>query len=283
MAGASRLVDELGLHEPAVHDAVAEAHARAVRDLDFLRLDAESFARSPAISVDHAVMERTSNAVMVPLDAGWSDVGTWGALAELGPHDAAGNVVRGDVVLERTRDTYVRGEDRLVAVLGMAGCVIVDTPGALLVAARDAVRDVGGVVARLRRSGRDEVRSHRRTYRPWGFYDSVHAGDGFKVKQLLVDPGQRLSLQAHRHRSEHWIVVRGTARVTRGDSTFALRENESTYIPRGVVHRLENREATPLEIIEVQAGSYLEEDDIVRFDDTYGRTGRAGHGNEAPG
>ena len=281
--GASRFLDELGLHAPAVRDAVGEAHARAARDLDFLRLDAESFARSPAISVDHAVMERTSNAVMVRLDAGWSDVGSWSTLAELGTGDAAGNVVHGDVILERTRDTFVRGEDRLVAVVGMTECVIVDTADALLVAARGAVQDVGRIVAELRRSGRDEARSHRKTYRPWGSYDAVHAGDGFKVKHLVIDPGQRLSLQVHRHRSEHWIVVRGVARVTRGDSTYALRENESTWIPRGVVHRLENRGTAPLEIIEVQSGPYLGEDDIERLDDAYGRTEGARPGNEAPG
>ena len=280
--GASRLLDELAVHAPAVRRAAEEAHARGVRDLDFLRLDGASFARAPAISLDHALMERTSNAVMVPLDAGWTDAGSWRAVAELGTGDAAGNVVRGDVILARTRDTFVRGEDRLVAVVGMAECVIVDTADALLVAARDAVQDVGRIVDALRRSGREEARSHRRAYRPWGSWDAVHAGDGFKVKHLVVDPGQRLSLQVHRHRSEHWIVVRGAARVTRGDTTFALRENESTWIPRGVAHRLENRGTTPLEIVEVQFGPYLGEDDIVRLDDAYGRAARASPENEAP-
>ena len=281
--GAARYLEELNRHAPAVRAAVEGAHARAVRDLDFLRLDAASFARSPAVSVDHAMMERTSSAVMVPLDADWSDVGSWTALAQLAEGDAAGNVVHGDVLLEQSRSTFVRGHDRLVAVVGMEQCVVVDTADAVLVAGKHAIGDVGRIVTELKRTARAEALHHRRLHRPWGSFDTVHTGEGFKVKHLLINPGERLSLQSHRHRAEHWIVVRGVAWVTRGDATFALGENESTFIPAGVTHRLENRETTPLDLIEVQSGPYLGEDDIVRFDDAYGRAGRAGGRDEAPG
>ena len=281
--GAARYLEALGLHAAAVHDAVREAHACAVRDLDFLRLDAASLARSPNVSVDHAIMERTSDAVMVPLDAGWTDVGSWTAVSELVDADEAGNVVHGDAILQQTRDTLVHGRDRLVAVVGMAECVIVDTADALLVAGKHAIQDVRKVVAQLDCAGRNESRNHRRMHRPWGSYDTVYAGDGFKVKHLLVNPGQCLSLQLHQHRSEHWVVVRGVALVTRGDAVFSVGENDSTCIPCGVRHRLENPGTTPLEIIEVQSGSWLDEDDIVRFEDAYGRTADAPLREDASG
>ena len=287
--GAARYLRELGAHAAEVRAAAGAAHEKAVRDGGFLRLHAESFAAAPALSVDHAIMEHTSDAVVVPLDAGWSDVGSWTALAELAEGDAAGNVTRGDVLLEGgTRGTYVHGGGRLVAVVGVADCVIVDSADALLVAGRDAAQGVREVVARLRGAGREEHRSHRKVYRPWGSYDSVHHGEGFQVKHITVDPGQRLSLQMHHHRAEHWVVVRGAALVTRDDETFLLRENQSTYIPRGARHRLENPGDEPLQLIEVQTGAYLGEDDIVRFEDAYGRAApeegsRAGEAGSAPG
>ena len=268
---AGRYLRELGVHEPAVRDAVAQAHRNAVRETGFLRLEAASFSSSPAISVDHAVMERTSAAVMVPLATDWSDVGSWAALAELGERDGAGNVAVGDTILEGVRDTYVRAGYRVVAAVGVSDLVIVDTADALLVARRDASRDMRKVVARLRSSGRDEHRVHRQVHRPWGTYHDVLIGDGFKVKHIFVNPGHALSLQSHEHRSEHWVVVRGTARVTRGDETLVLAENQSTYIPQGTKHRLANPGTAPLELVEVQYGGYLEEDDIVRYEDAYGR------------
>ena len=268
---AKRYIRELGIHAPAVIEAVERAHERAVPDLGFLRLDAESFIRSPAVSVDHAVMEHTSGAVVVPFDAGWSDVGSWASLSELSAEDEVGNVVEGDAILHEARNTFIRGEDRMVAAVGVADLVIVDTPDAVLVAGKRAAQDVKKVVERLEDANRGEHRTHRKVYRPWGNYDSVRTGEGFKVKHLVVQPGQRLSLQSHRHRAEHWVVVRGVARVTRGEETFTLEANESTYIPRHAKHRLENPGTAPLEIIEVQTGSYLEEDDIQRFDDVYGR------------
>ena len=274
---AARYLRELGAHAEAVRDAAEEAHGKARRTCDFLKLDAESFARSPAISVDRAVMEHTADAVVVPLDAGWSDVGSDAVslaalLAPDGP-DEEGNVTRGDVILEGTRDTCVLGGDRLVAVAGVEGLVVVDTPDAVLVARASALHEVAAVTERLERTGRDEYRSHRKVRRPWGAYDSVHGGDGFKVKHITVDPGQRLSLQMHHRRAEHWIVVRGAARVTRGEEVFAVPENQSVHIPAGVRHRLENPGPATLHLIEVQVGDYLGEDDIVRFEDAYGRAG----------
>ena len=264
---------ELGARAPAVRDAVEQARREAVEEMGFLRLGAESFARSPAVSVDYAVMEHTSDAVMVPLDAGWSDVGSWAALAGLGEKDDAGNVTRGDTLLEGVRNTYVRAGDRLVAAVGVSDLVIVDTADALLVAGGDAVQDVGKVVERLRSAGRGEHRLHREVHRPWGTFNDLHRGDGFKVKHIVVNPGQALSLQSHRHRAEHWVVLRGTARVTRDGDTFELSENQTTYIPLGARHRLANPGAVPLEVMEVQTGGYLEEDDIVRYEDVYGRMG----------
>ena len=217
-------------------------------------------------------MEPTSNAWVVPLDAGWQDVGSWASLAALSHSDDAGNVVQGDAVLQGTRNTFIHSDSRLVATIGVKDLVIVDTADAVLVADRNEDQDVKAVVRQLERTGRDEHRTHRRVFRPWGSYDSVHEGEGFKVKHITVRPGQRLSLQSHRQRAEHWIVVRGVARVTRNGETFLVQENESTFIPKGARHRLENPGEAPLELIEVQTGDYLGEDDIVRFDDAYGRT-----------
>ena len=269
--GARSFLHELETHAPSIRTAVEEAHTSATPDLEFLRLNAQAFGRSPADSVDCAVMESTANAWVVPLDAGWRDVGSWASLAALAPGDEAGNVLRGDAVAHRTRDTLVHAGSRLVAAVGVKGLLVVDTPDAVLVADRNADQEVRAVVRRLERDGRDEHRTHRRVARPWGSYDTVHERDGFKVKHITVRPGRRLSLQSHRRRAEHWIVVRGTARVTRDGETFLVRENESTFIPRGAAHRLENPGEGPLELVEVQTGDYLGEDDIVRFDDDYGR------------
>jgi len=264
---------ELGARAPAVREAVAQAHREAAADMGFLRLGAEPFARSPAVSVDYAVMEHTSRAAMVPLEAGWSDVGSWAAMADLGEKDDAGNVTRGDTLLEGVRNTYVRAGDRLVAAVGVSDLVIVDTADALLVTGADAVQEVGKVVERLRSADRGEHRIHREVHRPWGAFNDLHRGDGFKVKHIVVNPGQALSLQSHRHRAEHWVVLRGTARVTRDDDTFELSESQTAYIPLGARHRLANPGTVPLEVIEVQTGGYLEEDDIVRYEDAYGRMG----------
>ena len=267
----ARYLEELSALAPEIHHAVASAHRNAVTDLGFLRLEASSFAASPAASVDRAVMERTRGAVMVPLDAGWSDIGSWSALSDLGEPDEAGNVVHGDVLLEGTRNTSIHGAGRLVAAVGVRDLVIADTADALLVADRNAAQDVRGVVAALESAGREEHRRHRTVHRPWGTFEDLHGGDGFKVKRIVVNPGQRLSMQSHRHRSEHWVAVRGTARVTRGEETFAMAANQSTYIPPRTRHRLENPGDEPIEIIEVQTGRYLEEDDIIRYDDDHGR------------
>ncbi len=264
---------ELGVHAPAVNEAAAQAHRAAVRDAGFLRLGAVPFAASPAVSVDHAIMERTAAAVMVPLAAGWSDIGSWAALADLGEKDVAGNVVHGDTVLEGVRDTCIRAGERLVAAVGVSDLVIVDTGDVVLVAGRDAARDMERVVAVLRSAGRREHRVHREVRRPWGTFRDLRVGDGFKVRLIVVRPGHALSLQSHEHRSEHWTVVRGRARVTRGEATLVLSENQSTCISRGMKHRLANPGTVPLEVVEVQCGSYLEEDDIVRYEDAYGRAG----------
>ncbi len=264
--GAARYLQALDAHAAPIREAVSAAHRRAVRDLAFIRLDAASLAESPAISVDHAVMEHTSDAAVVNLDAGWSDIGSWGALSE---HCESGG--NRNVLLEGSRNTTVFAADRLVAAVGVADCVIVDTADAVLVARKSAAQDVRKVVERLRADGREEYRVHRKVHRPWGAYDVVHGGAGLKIKHLTVNPGQRLSLQMHHHRAEHWIVVRGTALVTRGEETFIVAENESTFIPAQIRHRLENPGETPLELVEVQTGSYFGEDDIVRFDDAYGR------------
>ena len=273
--GARRYLEELDRHAPPVREAAQKAHENAKPDLDFLRLDAECLAGAPNLSVDYALMEHTSHAVVVPFDAGWSDIGSWAALMELSAlarRDEAGNTVQGDAILQDTRDTYVRADSRIVAALGVADLVIVDTPDALLVADRNATQDIRKIVERLRQADRDEHRCHRKVYRPWGHYERVDGGEGFQVKHLAIRPGGRLSLQMHRHRAEHWVVVRGTAKVTRGEETFLLTENQSTYIPQGTRHRLENPTEEALDLIEVQSGSYLGEDDIVRFEDSYGRS-----------
>jgi mannose-1-phosphate guanylyltransferase / mannose-6-phosphate isomerase len=268
---ANRYLEELKRLRPDIMASVEAAMRQAVRDLDFLRLDAEAFARCPAESIDYAVMERTREASVVRGDFGWSDIGSWSALWELDRKDAQGNSVRGDVYLDGSAGCYVRAEDRLVAALGVRDLVIVETDDAILVAHKDRAEDVKQAVEHLKRSRREEHISHRRVYRPWGYFESIGEGAAYQVKRLMLKPGARISLQRHRRRAEHWVVVAGRAKVTRGAQETVLGPNESTYIPLGEKHRLENVGAEPLFVIEVQSGDYFGEDDIERFDDDYRR------------
>ncbi|KAA1002563.1 mannose-1-phosphate guanylyltransferase/mannose-6-phosphate isomerase [Paraburkholderia panacisoli] len=264
--------------EPLIHAACVDAYNAKSRDVDFLRVDAALFVSCPSQSIDFAVMERITDpgsgyqVAVVPLDAGWSDVGAWDAVWDVLPKDAAGNVTRGRVMLDGALNTLAYSEGRLIACVGTEDLIVVETPDAILVAKHSSVQNVKAIVARIKNEKGTEANFHRKVYRPWGYYDSIDEGKGFHVKRIVVNPGARLSLQMHHHRSEHWIVVRGTARVTRGDESFLLSENESTYIALGQTHRLENPGKLPLEMIEVQSGTYLGEDDIVRFDDHYGRS-----------
>jgi mannose-1-phosphate guanylyltransferase/mannose-6-phosphate isomerase len=251
---------------------VTQSYAKSVRDLDFLRLDREAFAKCPSDSIDYAVMEKTADAVVVPTDPGWSDVGTWQALWSVSRKDASGNVATGDVHLHDSSGCYVRSEKRHISAIGVENLVIVETQDALLVVAKERSQDVKEAVAHLDARSRTEHLSHTRVHRPWGYYESVDAGDRFQVKRIMVKPGAALSLQMHHHRAEHWVVVSGTAKVTRGDAQILLAENESTFIPVGMKHRLENPGKMPLYLVEVQSGGYLGEDDIVRFDDRYKRS-----------
>lgn len=268
---ARRYLDELQAAAPGIVAACGNALDKAVHDLDFLRLDPASFCASPSDSIDYAVMERTSSGVLVPLDAGWNDVGAWSALWDVHEHDEQGNVSRGDVVLHKVTDSYVHATSRLVTAVGIEGHIIVETSDAVLVASREHVQEVKQIVEQLKSTDREEVLLHRRVYRPWGSYETIDVSDRFKVKRITVNPGAALSLQKHHHRAEHWIVVKGTASVTIGDQVLTLQEDQSTYIPLGVFHRLENITDAMLELIEVQSGSYLGEDDIVRVEDRYGR------------
>jgi mannose-1-phosphate guanylyltransferase/mannose-6-phosphate isomerase len=269
--GARRYLEELARHQPAILEACRQAWAKSTRDLDFVRLDADSFKTCPADSIDYAVMEKTDAAAVIPVDLGWSDVGSWATLWEVGEKDAHGNVLRGDVHVQGAENCYVRAEKRLVSVLGLSDAVVVETDDAVLVASKDEAQKVKDFVGKLDAANRSEHVSHRRVYRPWGYYESIDGGERFQVKRIMVNPGAALSLQMHHHRAEHWVVVSGTAKVTRGDEVKLIAENESTYIPIGVKHRLENPGKVPLHLIEVQSGGYLGEDDIVRFEDLYRR------------
>nr|AAY28997.1 phosphomannose isomerase/GDP-mannose pyrophosphorylase [Stenotrophomonas maltophilia] len=267
---ASRYLQELEALQPAILAACRTALERASRDSDFIRLDADAFATSPSDSIDYAVMEKTADAAVVPLDAGWNDVGSWSALWEVSDKDADGNAWHGDVIALDCSNSYAYG-NRLIAMVGLEDVVVVETDDAVFVGHKDRVQDVKEIVGRIKRDGRSEAAAHRKVYRPWGAYDSIDNGARFQVKRITVKPGATLSLQMHHHRAEHWIVVSGTAEVTRGEEVILLTENQSTYIPLGVTHRLKNPGKLPLELIEVQSGSYLGEDDIVRFEDQYGR------------
>ncbi len=268
---ARRYLEELGRFRPDILAAAKAAVDGAARDLDFVRLEAKAFSACPSESVDYAVMERTDRGAVVRAKMRWSDVGSWSALWDVGRKDKAKNVARGDVWLHDAKGCYVRADGRHVSLLGAKNLIVVETDDAVLVAARDRAQDVKEVVARFARSGRNEHVSHSRVYRPWGYYETVDVGDRYQVKRIMVKPGQALSLQRHRKRAEHWVVVAGRARVTRGEDLLVLCENQSTFIPLGTKHRLENAGDTPLFLIEVQSGRYLGEDDIERFEDRYGR------------
>ena len=277
MFRADRIVEELEALRPEIAAFCRDAIGGGAADLDFYRPGRDAFLACPSDSIDRAVMERTRNAAVLQVDMGWSDVGSWAALWETGAKDENGNVMIGDVAAWDTRACYVRGERALIATVELRDTVVVETGDAVLVAARDRVQEVRELVAELAANGRGESLAHRRTHRPWGYFETVDSGPRFQVKHLMVRPGAALSLQSHRRRAEHWVVVSGTAtRVTRGDETIDLGENQSTYIPIGMKHRIENAGEAPLDIIEVQSGDYLGEDDIVRHEDHYGRveTGR---------
>lgn len=270
---ASRYLDELATHAPGIFEAALQALEQAQSDLDFTRFGKDAFSSSPADSIDYAVMEKTDRAAVVPMRCGWSDIGSWSSLWAATERDANGNRHVGDVIAMDTSNTLVyASERRLVATLGVEDLVVIDTPDATLIARKDRVQDVKQLVDKLKAAGRQEHLFHRKVYRPWGNYDSIDVGERFQVKRIVVKPGAALSLQKHHKRAEHWIVVSGVAEVTCDDAVFDLHENQSTYIPLGSVHRLRNRGAEPVELIEVQSGSYLGEDDIVRLDDVYGRS-----------
>jgi mannose-1-phosphate guanylyltransferase / mannose-6-phosphate isomerase len=278
MMKASIWLAAIGRFNSELASACERAYQGRSADADFIRLDQAAFEQCPSDSIDYAVMEKLQQApelgtgVVVPMSAGWSDVGAWDALWAVSEKDADGNAARGEVLFESSHNTLVHASGRLVAAIGCEDMIVVETPDAVMVAHKDHTQDVKKIVARLKAEGRSQTQSHRKVYRPWGWYDSIDAGARFQVKRIVVNPGAKLSLQMHHHRAEHWIVVKGTAEVTNGERTFLLAENESTFIPLGHTHRLANPGKVPLEIIEVQSGSYLGEDDIVRFEDTYGRT-----------
>ncbi len=274
---ADQFLAELKQHAPSMHSACEQAYKNAYRDLDFIRVEEEAFTACPSDSIDYAVMEKTTKGAMVPLDAGWNDVGSWGAIWDISNKDADGNVVVGDALVQDSSNSLVYSDSRLVTTLGLSDTVVVETADAVLVADKSRVQDVKSLVVALKQQSRDEGAMHKIVYRPWGSYESICASERFQVKQIIVNPGQKLSLQMHHHRAEHWIVVSGTAEVTcedkvaDEDKVFTLKEDQSTYIPLGHRHRLANPGKMLLKLIEVQSGSYLGEDDIIRFDDDYGR------------
>jgi len=271
MFRASAFLEELGRISPRILEVCRESYEKATLDLDFTRLEEQSFASCPSISIDYAVMEKTPRAVVIPLEAGWNDVGNWLSLYQVSDKDECGNSINGDVVLQDVINCFIHSEHRLVAALGIEDLIIIDTKDALLVSSINRAQDVKLIVGKLKEKMRDEAVFHSRTYRPWGSYEDIDTGERFKVKRITVNPGAALSLQMHYHRAEHWIVVMGTARIIKDDEEFILHEDQSTYIPMGTRHRLENPGKIPLELIEVQSGSYLGEDDITRFVDNYGR------------
>ena len=271
MFKADVLIDELTTHSSDIVDSVNNAINNATQDLDFIRLDKQAFESSPSDSIDYALMEKSNNVVVVPLDAQWNDIGAWPALYDIGNKDANGNVTKGDVIIQDTTNTYINADHHMVAAIGVDNLIIIDTPDATFIATQDKAQEVKSIVESLQVSGRCEGSAHRKVYRPWGWYDSIESGEHFQVKRLHVKPSAKLSLQMHHKRAEHWIVVSGTATVTNGEQIFSLEKGESTYIPLGVTHGLENATNKPLEIIEVQSGTYLGEDDIIRFEDMYGR------------
>lgn len=268
---ASRYLEELKNYRPDIFDACNKSVAKVVMDIDFLRVDPILFAACPDDSIDYAVMENTPDSVVVPMDAGWNDIGSWSSLWDISEKDDNGNAISGDVILQNARNSYIRSDDKLVAAVGIDSLVVVSTKDALLIADKDRVQDIKLITEKLQDDGRSEWEFHREVFRPWGKYDLIDHGYQYQVKRISVKPGAKLSVQMHHHRAEHWVVVSGLARVTNGDNTFLLSQNESTYIPSGVIHSLENPGEAPLEIIEIQSGTYLGEDDIIRFEDRYGR------------
>ncbi|MBT4731234.1 mannose-1-phosphate guanylyltransferase/mannose-6-phosphate isomerase [Candidatus Woesearchaeota archaeon] len=271
MFKASIYLQELEKFEPEILTSCKKSCQTEYKDKDFIRLNNDEFRQCPEQSVDYAVMEYTKDGVVVPLDANWSDIGSWGALWDAKNKDKNGNVSEGDVILDDVKNTYTYSSNRLVSVIGISDLIIVDTQDALLVADKKYSQNIKNIVNQLKKSNRSEADNHRKVFRPWGYYDSIDADNGFQVKRILVNPGAKLSLQKHGHRAEHWVVVKGVAKVTCGDKIFLLKENQSTYIPKGTIHRLENQEEIPLEIIEIQTGDYLGEDDIIRLEDDYQR------------
>jgi mannose-1-phosphate guanylyltransferase len=271
MFRASRYLEELGRFAPDILAACHAAMDEATQDMMFTRVGEAAFEACPAESIDYAVMEKTADAAVLPLQAGWSDVGSWTALWDVSDKDEAGNVLQGDVLAHNTSNSHIHATSRLVATIGLDDLVVIETKDAVLVAHKDHVQDVKKIVDSLKAAKRNEHNNHRQVYRPWGFYDSIDTSVRYQVKRITVKPGAKLSVQMHHHRAEHWIVVSGTAKITNGEQSFLLSENQSTYIPVGQIHALENPGRIPLELIEVQSGSYLGEDDIVRFEDRYGR------------
>lgn len=264
---ASRYLAELEKYSPEILRVCQSAFNSNRIDLDFIRLDETLFSTCPDDSIDYAVMEKTQDAVVVPMDANWSDVGSWSSLWEVNPKDVDGNAIRGDVLTQNTTNSYIYSQNKLVATVGVENLIVVETKDAVLVAHKDKVQDVKGIVEQLKVANRDEYLQHREVYRPWGTHDEIAEGDRFHVKHVMVKPGERTATQMHYHRAEHWVVVKGTAKVTNGDKTFLLSENESTYIPIGAPHSIENPGQIPLELIEVRSGAYLSENDVVRLDD----------------
>ena len=271
MFQADVLISELSEQSPNIVVSVIDAVTNATKDLDFIRLDKQSFESSPSGSIDYALMEKSDNVVVVPLDAGWNDIGSWSALHDIGKKDANGNVINGDVFMQDTTNTYIHANGHMIATIGVQDLIIVDTPNATLISTKDKSQKVKNIVKQLQRQDREEQSCHRKVYRPWGWYDSIEVGKHFQVKRLHVNPGAKLSLQMHHKRAEHWVVVSGTATAINGEEVLTLKEGDSTYIPIGATHGLENKTNEQLEIIEVQSGTYLSEDDIVRFEDVYGR------------
>ena len=271
MFKASIYLQELEKFEPEILTSCKKSCQTEYKDKDFIRLNNDEFRQCPEQSIDYGVMEHTEGAMVVPLDANWSDIGSWDALWDAKNKDSNGNVSEGDVILNGVKNTYTYSSNRLVSAIGVSDLVIVDTQDALLIADKNHSQNIKNIVNQLKKENRSEAENHRKVLRPWGYYDSIDVDDGFQVKRILVNPGAKLSLQKHQHRAEHWVVVKGIATITRGDDVFVLKENQSTYIPKGEVHRLENTEETDLEIIEIQTGDYLGEDDIIRLEDDYQR------------
>jgi len=271
MFQASEYINELAKFEPYIIDACEKSCQIEDKDVDFIRLNVKEFNKCPNKSIDYALMECTQKGIVVPLDSKWNDIGSWSTLWDIENKDDNGNVVKGDVLLDQVKNSYIYGSKKLITALGVSDLVVIDTPDALLISNKENAQDIKKIVEKLKNNHRDEVTDHRKVFRPWGYYDSIDKGIGFQVKRIWVNPGAQLSLQKHKYRSEHWVVVKGIAQVTCGEKKFKIIENQSTYIPKGVLHRLKNYGDIPLEIIEIQTGEYLGEDDIIRLKDDYQR------------